>query len=78
MTEDSDCGWWVAIQLPNGKYLSRGRFHPDWDGAFEVDRPELWPYANPDHEHIFNVARQYGGSLVHYMTGSHSKSVGEK
>ena len=31
-----------AVQIANGKWLSRGRFDAAWDAAFELNHPELF------------------------------------
>lgn len=30
------------MQIANGRWMSRARFDPSWDGAFELAHPELF------------------------------------
>jgi hypothetical protein len=33
---------YYAVQIANGKWMSRARFDPSWDGAFQLKHPELF------------------------------------
>lgn len=33
---------YYAVQIANGKWMSRARFDRSWDGAFQLDHPELF------------------------------------
>lgn len=60
-------GKWLAVLLPNGKYLTRGRFDAGWDAAFEVDRPELWPHA--ERARVEALAKSHGAQMVDHFLG---------
>lgn len=33
---------YYAVQIASGKWMSRARFDPAWDGAFQLSHPELF------------------------------------